>query len=290
MMMKRSWMFVFVMAGMTGCMDDGDVDDAPAGAKLSEQVAEITTAEELNAIPEPFIELARVRLSFGEHVYRVSDERDPNGTLTAPAVTLLEISRPDATGQLRMLAGDKSPLDVYLSTTASTVPVPRVLVTTEPSQLIRDRAAGRVLVNALTAPVAGLPATILTASTTALGSTSQYCTAGTSAAWAANICTLTNWDVDFCHNGTWFSVTDEVGSSNKKRNSRGYTLGCGANSRVRHYYKQGGLWYKPIDETLPSGEIWRTTKNGNWALQRAITHSRTASGFVRASSHFNVSF
>jgi hypothetical protein len=290
-MMKSSWMFVFVMAavapGAAGCADV----DAGDPAQLAEQTAEITTAEELNAIPVPSTEVARVRVFFGEHVYRVSDEPDPNGTQVAPAVTVLEISRPDPTGQLRILAGDMSPLEMFLATTAATVPVPRVLISTEPSQLIRDRAAGRAIVAALAAPVDGLPAAILTSATTPLASASQYCTGGTSASWLANICSLSNWDVDVCHNGTWTQVSDEVGSGNKKRNSRGYTMGCGTGSRARHYYKLGGLWYKPMDDSFPAGEIWRTTHHGHWALQRAVTHSRTgSSGFVRASSHFNVPF
>jgi hypothetical protein len=296
-MMKSAWMFGFVLAGVAagaaGCTDDGGVDgdDASAPAKLAEQVAEITTAEELNAIAVPSTELARVRLFFGEHVYRVSSEPDPNGSQVAPAVTVVEISRPDATGQLRIFAGDRSPLEIFLATTAATVPVPRVLISTEPSQLIRDRAAGRAIVAALPAPVDGLPPARLTSATTPLASASQYCAAGTSAAWLADICSLTTWDVNTCHNGTWVQVSDEVGSGNKKRNSRGYTMGCGTNSRARHYYKQAGLWYKPSDDTFPAGEIWRTTHHGHWALQRAVTHSRTASsGFVRASSHFNVPF
>lgn len=121
----------------------------------------------------------------------------------------------------------------------------------------------------------------------AVGNISQMCTA---ASFASDVCTLTNWDVDFCHNGTWHSVTDSVGSSNKRRDSRSRTLACGANGRVRHYYKLGGIWYKPIDEAVPSSSLSKWTKYGNWALQRAITHSRTASGFVRGASHFNIPF
>ncbi|MBK7538597.1 MAG: hypothetical protein IPI49_25150 [Myxococcales bacterium] len=255
-----------------------------------ETTSEITTAEQESAIPVPSIQLARVSLFLGDLVFRSSDEQDPGGTATAPTITMIEQARPNSAGALYTIGGERSPLETFLLVTPSTVPVPRLLVSTEPSQAIRDRAAGRAVVETLTAPVAGLPQTALAGVTVALGASSQYCSGTTSAAWAANICTLNNWDVDFCHNGTWFSVTDEVGSSNKKRNSRGRTLGCGANSRVRHYYRLGSAWYKPIDETFPAGQIWTTTKNGNWALARAITHSRTAAGFVRAASHFNVPF
>jgi hypothetical protein len=284
--------FFFFASFSVACID---VDREPVGegpvlASYGETTTEITTAEMENALPVPYTELARVSLFLGDIVFRTSKEQDPEGTSISDTITMLEQSRPDASGKLYGLSGDRSALETYLLITPSTAPVPRLLISTEPSQAIRDRAAGRPVVVALTAVVTGLPQLALASVTQPLASPASYCSGSTSASWAANVCTLSNWDVDFCHNGTWFSVTDEVGSSNKKRNSRGYTLGCGANSRVRHYYKLWGVWHKPIDETFPSGEIWRTTKNGDWALARAVTHSRTASGFVRASSHFNVPF
>lgn len=293
--MLSSRYFVLVLSSFatlgTACIDANSGDDfATAEPSYAEATSAITPSEEETAVPVPFTELVRVQLFLGDVSFRSSEERDPNGTLAAPSITVLKRSRPDAAGKMYGLVGERSPLETYLIITPATAPVPRLLVSTEPSQAIRDRAAGRTLVDQLSAPVAGLPQAALAAYTAPFASANTYCTGTTSAAWAADICTLTNWDVDYCHNGTWYSVTDSVGSSNKKRNSRGVTLGCGANGRVRHYYKAGGIWYKPIDEMLPSGQIWQTDKNGNWALQRAITHSRTASGFVRASSHFNVPF
>lgn len=279
---------VSALAMAAGCIDPGGAE--LEGESVSTAAAAVTDAELESAIPVASTTLARVVLSIGDIVFRSSLEQDPNGTASAPTITMLEQARPDSAGKLALLSGDRSPLETYLLVTPSSTPVPRLLLSTEPSQAIRDRAAGRAIVEQLTAPITGLPALALAAATQPLAAAASYCTGGSSASWAADVCTLTNWDVDFCHNGTWYSVTDEVGSSNKKRKSRGYTLGCGANSRVRHYYKLWGVWHKPIDETLPSNQIWRTTQNGNWALQRAITHSRTASGFVRASSHFNVPF
>ena len=289
-------------AGLTACAVESESDgdepaEAPAAADsvaLAETTAQLTSAEAEAAIPVPSTELARVKLFFGDLVYSAPSAQEPADVTGTPAgnpsaLNAIEISRPDSAGVLRGMVGDRSPLEEFLITTPSTVPVPRALLASEPAGPVRDRAMARAQVERLTAAVVGLPEAKLTAYTTTLGNSSM-CTGTTSASFLANVCSLTNWDVDFCHNGTWFSVTDEVGSSNKKRDSRGYTLACGANGRQRQYYKSGGLWYKPMDEAIPSGQLWRLTRHGNWALQRAITHSRTASGFVRASSHFNVPF
>lgn len=279
---------VAALAMAASCID-------PEGAELdgesvSTAVAAVTDAELESAIPVASTPLARVVLSFGDIVFSTSLEPNPNGTSSSPTIAMLEQARPDSTGKLSLLNGDRSPLETYLLVTPSSTPVPRLLLTTEPSQAIRDRAAGRPIVEAISAPITGLSALALAAVTQPLGTASSYCSGTTSASFAANICTLTNWDIDFCHNGTWTSVTDSVGANDKRRKSRGYTLACGANARMRHYYKFWGVWYKPIDTTVPSGEIWRKTQNGNWALERAVKHNRTASGFVRASSHFNVPF
>jgi hypothetical protein len=287
-------------AGLTACAVEveGDGEDAeptdPSSVTLSETAAQLTDSEAAAAIPVASTEIARVKLFFGDLVYTAPAEQEPSDVAGTPAgnpsaINAIEISRPDSAGTLRGMVGDRSPLEEFLITTPSTVPVPRALLASEPAGPVRDRAMARAQVERLTAAVVGLPQAQLTTVTTTLGNTS-YCTGTTSASFLANVCSLTNWDVNFCHNGTWFSVTDEVGSSNKKRNSRGYTLACGANGRQRQYYKAGGIWYKPVDEAIPSGQLWRITRNGNWALARAITHSRTAAGFVRASSHFNVSF
>jgi hypothetical protein len=302
--LMRAWAKALMMtaaAGLAACAIDGAeptdaVEPAAQDAeKLSETEAQLTGAEADAAIPVASTEIARVQLFFGELVYYslVAEPSDVAGTPSTPStgtINALQISRPDSTGTLRGLAGDRSSLEEFLLTTPATVPVPRALLASEAPGPVRDRALLRGTVERLTAPVTGLPQAQLTSVTTTLGNSPSLCSGTTSASFAASVCTLTNWDVNFCHNGTWHSVTDAVGSSNKKRDSRGYTLACGANGRMRHYYKAGGLWYKPIDELVPSGQLWRLTKPGNWALQRAVTHSRTASGFVRGSSHFNIPF
>lgn len=271
-----------------GCVDPEGSE--PLEESLGATVAAVTDAELESAVPVASTPLARVVLSFGDILFQSSLEPNPDGTTSSPAIAMLEQARPDSAGKLALLAGDRSPLETYLLVTPSTTPVPRLLIATEPSQTIRDRAATRPVVEAISGPITGLPALALASVTQPLASASSYCSGTTSASFAADICTLTNWEVDFCHNGTWTSVTDSVSANNKKRKSRGYTLACGANARMRHYYKFWGVWHKPIDVTIPSNDIWRMTQNGNWALERAVKHSRTASGFVRASSHFNVPF
>lgn len=309
--MKYAWMqtkaltkalMTIAVAGLASCAVDGAETGTTGGVEpaqddqLAETTAQLTSAEAEAAIPVPATEIARVKLFFGDLVYYALAEQEPSEVPGGPptsslgSLNAIEISRPNSAGELRGMAGDRSPLDEFLITTPSTVPVPRALLASEAAGPVRDRALLRPQVERLTAAVVGLPEAQLINVTTALGNSTSYCTGTTSASFLASVCSLTNWDVDFCHNGTWFSVTDEVGSSNKKRNSRGYTLACGANGRQRQYYKAGGIWYKPIDEAIPSGQLWRITKHGNWALARAVTHSRTAAGFVRASSHFNVPF
>lgn len=302
-LVRMMTMMTLMTAGMAACVDgapDAGEDEAatPAAlptAALAETQAAVTAAELENATPVASTEVARVRLFYGDLVYYAPAQQEPADVSGAPgsglrSIVAAEISRPDSAGQVRGLAASRSPLDEYLTTTPASAPVPRALLESEAPGPVRDRALQRPQVERLTAPVAGLPQAQLTSQTVALGSVSDWCSGGTSASFAADVCPRDVWDVNFCHNGTWHSVTDDVGSSNKKRNSRSRTLACGANGRVRHYYKSGGIWYKPIDETIPSNQLWRWTKWGNWALARAITHSRTGSGFVRGASHFNVPF
>lgn len=306
--MKLAWMMTMMTAtGLAACVADstesveatgtGDsTTAAPPAETLAETTSALTSAEEAAAIPVASTEIARVLLFYGDLVYYAPAAQEPSDTAGTPPtssvrpVISLEISRPDSAGRVRGLVEKSSALDEYLTATPATVPVPRALLASEGPGPVRDRALQRPIVESLPGPVTGLPELQLTSQTVALGSVSDWCTGGSSASFAADVCTRTNWDVDFCHNGTWASVTDDVGSSNKRRDSRSRTLACGANGRVRHYYKSGGIWYKPIDETIPSNQMWRWTKWGNWALARAITHSRTASGFVRGASHFNIPF
>ena len=306
--MKLASMMMVAVAGLSACVEeapepaesaesaDGEGAAAPLDpAALSEHTSQLTDAEAAAAIPVAAAEIVRVRLYYGELVYSAPVAQEPSDVTGGPPSTVRtvisqEISRPDSAGVLRSLAATGSPLEEYLTVTSAQTPVPYALLQSEPPGPIRDRAMQRTIATAPMSPVTGLSASQLGALVTSHGTASSMCSGTTSASFAANVCTLVNWDVDFCHNGTWFSVTDGVGSSNKKRDSRSYTLACGANGRVRHYYKAGGVWYKPIDEPIPSGQLLGWQKSGNWALQREITHSRTASGFVRGSSHFNIPF
>lgn len=269
---------MFVAALLAGCVAEStEVTEEETAAAVV--IDERPTAAELEAAtPVARQQLARVALYYGELVYYA--------TADGLAVMSVESSEPTSSGELAGLARDASVLDSYLSVTSAATPVPRLLVVNEPSEAIRARAAGRVVVEAISATVIGLPKAQLTGVVTPLGSVTEWCQGTTSASFAADVCTRNNWDVDFCHNGTWFSVNDGVGWSGRKQWSRSRTLACGANGRVRHYYKFGGVWYEPIDEPIPSGSLRRWTMQGNSRLAREITHSRTASGFVRGASHF----
>lgn len=298
-------MMTLMTAGLVGCVDDaarsestGAADDSTAlpEAALAETQSAVTAAELENAIPVASTEIARVLLFYGDLVYYAPAVQEPLETTGQPPtsgvrpVIAIEISRPDSAGVIRGLAVERSALDEYLTTTPASVPVPRALLASEAAGPVRDRALQRTIVESLPGPVTGLPQTQLTSQVTPIGNVNQWCAGTTSASFAADVCTRTNWDVDFCHNGTWFSVTDDVSYNNRRRDSRSRTLACGANGRVRHYYKFGGIWYETRDETIPSNQMWRVTKEGSSALARAITHSRTASGFVRGASHFNIPF
>ena len=238
------------------------------------------TPEELEAaIPVAATQVARVLVRGNELTFYA---------LTDDAVTVREVA-----GTTGVFAGTAdSGLAIYLDLTPATAPVPRALYAAEPSPEVRARVAGRTLVERVSLPItASAPAAAafdqLVAATPVANSSSSWCSGATSQSFRDDLCFLTNWDVDYCHNGTWHSVTDKVGSSNKKHSSRSITLGCGANGHVRHYYK-AGAWYKPIDEVTPSGHAIQWTYNGGWPLRREINHSRTTnSSFVRAVSHFN---
>ncbi len=271
-----------------GCIDPEEA--ALDGESLSSSTAAVTDAELESALPVASTTLARVVLSIGEISFLTSPEPNPDGVTTSPTIAMLEQARPNSAGNLALISGDRSPLETYLLVTPSSTPVPRILLSTEPSQAIRDRAAGRPVVEAITAPITGLSELALASVTQPLGAAASYCSGTVNASFANNVCTLTNWEVDFCHPDRWIRVLDPVGANNKKRKSRGYTLACGANAEMRHFYKFWGVWHRPIKVTVPQGDIWRMTQHGNWALERAVQHDRTASGFVRASSHFNVPF
>ncbi len=302
--MKLVWMMAVAATGLIAC-GDGSAGEQEERAILEELTPEqrgdeeaalraATADEDDGVVVVPKEEIARVITFFGELVYYSAPGEPSEGTGTppasAPAVMSKQSSRPGTSGIAYGMRGERSPLDEYLTVTPASAPVPRRLLDSEPPGPVRDRALQRRIVETMTAPVTALPQAQLASVTVQLGNVNQWCQGTTSASFAADVCPFTNWQVDFCHNGTWYSVTDAVGSSNKKRKSLSWTLACGANGRVRHYYSVGGIWYKPVDEPIPSNTLDGWQYDGNWELKRKITHSRTASGFVRGSSHFNLNF
>ena len=279
----RGFFNVFAIGLLASCVSEEPTDRPDEAATGDEDAREAGDPVE-DAIEIPKIELAQLVLPAGDLTFYSIPAID--------SVGVREVSRPGRNGELTEVSGDRSPLAVYLAYTTASTPVPRALVEVSDDAELRARAMARGLVEALPASIAavgvevdGLDGPVANAS-----NAEQCAEGGTSPSFAAEVCTMTNWEIDFCHNGTWYSVTDEVGWSNRKRDSLSRTLACYANGRVRHQYKFGGVWYEPIDEAIPSGERWRWEIDGNSALARKIIHSRTASGFVRGSSHFNVSF
>jgi hypothetical protein len=269
---------------LASCIGDDLPPDSPDEAATIDEDAREAGGPADDAVAVPRVEVAQLTLRDGDLTFYSIPALD--------SVAMREVSRPGRGGRLTEVAGDRSVLATYLAFTAETTPVPRALVDASDDAALRERAMRRGLVDALSAP---LPAVGVESSgvapTSSNTTNAAMCNEGvTSPSFAAEVCTLTVWDVNFCHNGTWYSVTDEVGWDNRRRNSRSRTLACGANGRVRHQYKFGGIWYEPIDETVPSGQRWRWDHEGNGALARKIIHSRTASGFVRGASHFNVPF
>ena len=270
---------VFAIGLLASCISEEPTE--PGEAATADEDAREAGEPAENAIEIPKLELAQLVLPAGDLTFYSIPAIDSIG--------VREVSRPGRDGALTEVSGDRSPLAVYLAYTAASTPVPRALVEFSDDTELRARAMARGMVESLPAPIAAVDVQVdaLYSPT----SNAEQCAEGvTSPSFAAEVCTMTNWEIDFCHNGTWYSVTDEVGWSNRKRDSLSRTLACYANGRVRHQYKFGGVWYEPIDEAIPSGERWRWEIDGNSALARKIIHSRTASGFVRGSSHFNVSF
>lgn len=303
--MKLVWMMAAAATGLIACAEPSPGGEpGEENALLEEMTPEqrggeaaalrAAADEDDGVVVVPSTVIARVITFFGELTYYSApgEQSDVTGTppASAPVVMSKQSSRPGTGGIAYGMRGTRSPLDEYLTVTPASAPVPRKLLASEPPGPVRDRALQRTIVETMTAPVTALPQAQLASVTAQLGNVNQWCQGTTSASFASDVCTITNWDVDVCHNGTWYSVTDSVGSSNKKRRSLSWTLACGANGRVRHYYSAGGIWYKVVDEQIPSNTLDGWQYNGDWALKRKITHSRTASGFVRGSSHFNVPF
>lgn len=253
--------------------DSSDVSEGIHGDDGEEIVGAVQVAQR---------ELARIDLPGGEIVYSV----DLDGP-AAGEITRLETFEPDADGEIRVRdTAHLSALELYLSVTGDDVDVPQALLDAEPSMAVRNLAAHRGTADRIAGVVEGIEPPEGTPVQTWYAPT--MCAQGTtSAMFAAEICTIDDhWTKNFCHNGTWYSVTDATGSTHKAEWSRSRTLACGANGRARHYYKAGGLWYEVIDGTIPSGTVYVFTREGGAKWERKITHSRTASGFVRGASHF----
>ena len=252
--------YVSVLIGLgvaaTACVNAAEVED-----DLDPAVGE--------SVPLEREEIARVRVGEAEIVYFALSDGS--------------VAVRDSTVRGALSTGDRSPLEDYLEITAPSAAVPRALLAIESSAEIKERAATRRVVDRVLAPTLAVIADV--EPPLALNG---YCVGGSSQSWASEVCPATNWDVDFCHNGTWYSVSDEVGSSNKKHSSRSVTLGCGANGHVKHHYWFWGVRYTPIDETTPSGTVVTWSHYGGWSLERQVVHSRTTDdSFVRAASHFN---
>lgn len=226
--------------------------------------------------------LARIELASGEIEFHV----DVDGP-EAGSISMLEKVMPDHDGMLTPMTGDRTALQTFLEFTDDDVPVPEAMLLAEDDEQTLAAAGDRGTVDLLSEDLRP-PTDRLLASAPVGWSAAFMCNEGaTSAQFLDEICSMDSWwDLRFCHNGTWHSVTDYSGSSLKADWSRSRTLACQANGRARHYYKAGGIWYKNGDFSLPSGGLWYRTKEGDLKLERRITHSRTASGFVRGTSAF----
>jgi hypothetical protein len=255
-----------------------ELDDAEAIDDLS---AEPEDGEEIDdAIEVSQRELARIELEHGEVVFF----EDVDGP-AAGELTMLEKAWPDDEGHLTLLP-ERSPLATFIALTSPDVPVPQAILASELDGAVLERASARLVVDQLEEPAH--------ASIDRLAADIQpqawwgpdMCNEGTtSAVFAAEICSLDWWwDTTVCHNGTWHSVTDY--SANWAHWSRSRTLACITNGRARHLYRVGGVWYEAIDGSIPPNNVYVYTRSATNLLPRAITHSRTHSGFVRGSSHF----
>jgi hypothetical protein len=261
--MRRSLLIAPLLMAAACAVDSDDLDDPS-----------VDDAELEEAIPVEGDEIARIALASGEVVFYTMPHDG--------GVAMFTRTIPDADGRMTVMTGDRSPLATYLALTRDDVPVPRALLDSAVEDADRERAERRVVTRSPVTAVGELTDDTPSVET----SPATMCNQGTtSAAFANEICSLYGgYDVSFCHNGTWHSVTDGWSSTNV---SRGITLACGANGKVRHYYKFGGIWYKPLDVNVPSGEMWESHIVGTTDLDRRITHSRTASGFVRGASWFD---
>ncbi len=224
-------------------------------------------------------EVATIALDDGDIRFSVDMEGEEAGS-----VTVLERIRPDKDGTMRIHASEGSALEIFLDHTSEDTPVPTALVAEESDETLLARASQREEVDFLSQTVDSIleqPPAI------ARATNAQMCAEGTtSGSFWSQVCSLDDhWTKNFCHNGTWHSVTDESGSSHKSEWIRGRTLACGANGRVRLYYKGLG-WRKHLDTSVPSGTSITATRKASTKRQRKATHSRTASGFVRATTDF----
>ncbi|MCH9688368.1 MAG: hypothetical protein K0V04_43455 [Deltaproteobacteria bacterium] len=204
----------------------------------------------------------------------------------AGEVTMVEQYAPDEDGMLHVRSESLTPLETFLELTDSTVPVPQALLDSEPGVAVQ-LAVGRDAVTSLDEPVQATIGSLTSETKPQAWSAAYMCSEGqTSAQFLNEICSIDPWwDQLFCHNGTWYSVTD---NANGYVNwARGRTLACGANGKMRHSYKFGGIWYHYSEHTIPSGNVHYTTKTPITNLRRKVRHRRTASGFVRAATQFH---
>lgn len=287
--MQRTIALSLLSLALLAC-DSGDdsISDAER-TDLATEIEESTEDEDLrddgvesfDSVEVKQTEVARIELASGEVSFRVDVDGPAAGQLT-----MIEKVLPDEDGMLNPVVGDRTVLQAFLELTDEDVPVPAALLAHEEDDHVLAMAAERETVEVINDPISARPSDLL--ATARVGWSAAFmCNEGTtSQQFLEEICSMdAHWNRRFCHNGTWYTVTDSSGSL-KVDDARSRTLACGANGRVVHEYQVGSTWYGSKNEPLPSGGVWYFTTEGNIALRRRITHKRTASGFVRGHSAF----
>lgn len=280
---------------LSGCLSEDQDDELGLGSEGEDFGSESLEspaaadseleAELRNAVKVHQEELARIEIENGEIVFFVDVDGPAEGQ-----VTMLEALRPDENGNFSGLVEELSPLEAFVKLTEGDVPVPQALFESEEEALALELVGARPLTANGSQSVPAAEDRLSAVVEPLQWSAVRMCNeGGTSREFKDEICPIyEHWTLNFCHAGTWHSVTDDTGTSNKSEWAQSQTLACNANGRVRHYYKFWGVWYEGLDNPIPSGNLYRYRTKGKTTvkLHRAIKHSRTASGFVRGTSSF----
>lgn len=261
-----------------------DPDRVENSTELEESTEDIDLRDDgmepVDAVEVTQVEIARITLDSAEVTFLVDVDGPEAGQLT-----MSETAWPDEDGMVTSRVGELTPLQAYLALTDDDVPVPVALLEGEDEATL-VAAEGREHTDRLDDPISARPGDLLESAPESWSAAFMCSEGTTSQQFLDEICSMDSWwNRRFCHNGTWFSVTDTSGTLNVDW-ARSRTLACNANGRVRHYYRVGGIFYKGKDETLAPGFLHTHTTKGSSPLRRKITHSRTASGFVRGYSTF----